>query len=601
MVAPKEERSRSVALSRPVESRSSIARDTRTRFARFALWLTGLALGTWLLMRALTDESLASQRVLAVMWALTGCSFLFSGLVAWRQRPEKRLGPLMVVLGAWWLAGMAGQLSTAPLVSTLGGFITDAWVVLFVYFLVSFPSGRLASRTERLLVAPFAFVQFPLYLVWLLFVDFGPGAPRNVLLTWPDAAVADAIDTAHRVILVIATFLLAAVLARRWRRASPPLRRRLTPIVAGGGALLVSNVQLVTAKLADADVHEGIVTGMLVVITAVPIAVLVDMLRARLARSAVGDLVMSLHASPAPEDLRDAISRALGDPSLQVAYWLPEYDTYTDLAGQPVELPADLARWTKVVDGSGTPVAALLHDPWLQDERVLLDAVGAAAGLALERARLHADLHARLDELRSTRARIFEAAQSERRRLERDLHDGAQQRLVTLAMDLGTIERRLGEDAEARRSLEQVRAELALSLEELRDLARGIHPAVVTGRGLEAALEGLVVRAPVPVRLSVAVGARPPEPVEIAAYFMVSECLTNVAKYAHASAATVNIVRTNGGLVVEVADDGVGGATGDGGSGLRGLADRVEALGGHLDVTSPVGSGTRVRAEIPCG
>jgi signal transduction histidine kinase len=590
-----------VTVSRPAESGSRLARDTGMRVARFVLWLTGLAVGAWLLVRALTDEGLASQRVLAVMWALTGCSFLFSGLVAWRHRPEKRLGPLMVVLGVWWLAGMAGQLSTVPLVFTLGGFITDAWVVLFVYFLVSFPSGRLVSRADRLFVAPFAFVQFPLYVVWLLFMDFGPGAPRNVLLTWPNADVADAIDTAHRVILVIATFLLVAALARRWRRASPPLRRRLTPIVAGGGALLVSNVQLVTAKLADAEVHEGLVIGMLVVIAAVPIAVLVDMLRARLARSAVGDLVLSLHASPAPEDLRDAISRALGDPSLEVAYWLSEYGTYADLAGRPVELPADPARWTRVVDGSGQPVAALLHDPSLHEEPALLDAVGAAAGLALERARLHADLHARLDELRDTRGRIFEATQSERRRLERDLHDGAQQRLVTLALDLGRIERRLGDDEEARRSLEQARAELARSLDELRDLARGIHPAVVSGHGLKAALEGLAVRAPVPVRLSVRVGARAPEPVEVAAYFMVSECLTNVAKYAHASAASVDVVRTNGALVVEVADDGVGGATNNGGSGLRGLADRVEALGGHLEVTSPVGNGTRVRAEIPCG
>jgi signal transduction histidine kinase len=163
------------------------------------------------------------------------------------------------------------------------------------------------------------------------------------------------------------------------------------------------------------------------------------------------------------------------------------------------------------------------------------------------------------------------------------------------------IERRLGDDPDARRSLEQARAELALSLEELRDLARGIHPAIVSGRGLAAALEGLVVRAPVPVRLNVTVGPRPPEPVEVAAYFMVSECLTNVAKYAHASAASVEVVRTNGELVVEVADDGVGGASDGNGSGLRGLADRVEALGGRLRVTSPAGDGTRVRAEISCG
>ena len=587
-----------MATARPAQAGSGAQRAARVRAA---LWVAGVAAGGWLLFRALTEPGLASQRILAVVWALTGCSFLFCGLVAWRHRPEKRLGPLMVVLGIWWMAGMAGQLSTAPLVSTLGGFITDAWIVPFVYLLVSFPGGRLVSRTDRLILAPFVFVQFPLYLVWLLFVDFGPGAPRNVLLAWPNADVADAIDTAHRVILVIATFWLTATLARRWREASPPLRRRLTPILIGGVALLVSNAQLVTAKLADADVHEGLQTAMIVVIATVPVAVLVDMLRARLARSAVGDLVMSLHASPAPEGLRDAIARALGDPSLNVAYWLPDQGSYVDLEGRPVELPEEDAQRTNVVDGTGTPVAALLHDPSLQEDPALLDAVGAAAGLALERARLHAELHARLDELRTTRGRIIEAAQSERRRLERDLHDGAQQRLVTLGLDLGMLERRLGDDPEARRALEQARGELQLSLDELRELARGIHPAVVTGRGLRAALEGLAVRAPLPVRLSVTIADRPPEPVEVAAYFVVSECLTNVAKYAHASAASVDVVGTYGELVVEVADDGVGGAEGNGGSGLRGLADRVEALGGRFAVTSPAGDGTRVRAEIPCG
>jgi signal transduction histidine kinase len=566
------------------------------RVVRLALWLGGLGAGAWLFASVFTDELPAGERLLAATSVVVGCSFLFSGLVAWRHRPEKRLGPLMVFLGVAWLAGMAMQQSQTPLVFTLGTWISDAWVVLLTFFLVSFPHARLMSRTDRLLVAPFAVAAIPLQLSWLLFLS----EPGNAFAAWPDAEIADAIDTGQRVIYVLASLVLVAALAQRWRRASPPLRRRLTPILAGGATLLVSTGPLVVAKLEGVNI-VWTATALMIVLTAVPIAVLVDMLRARLARSSVGDLVLALHASPAPEDLRDAIARALGDPSLQVAYWLPEYDNYADLEGQPVELPAELARRTNVVDGSGTPVAALLHDPSLHEDPALLDAVGAAAGLALERARLHAELHARLDELRGTRARILEAAQTERRRLERDLHDGAQQRLVTLGLDLGMLERRLGDDPDARRSLEQARAELARSLEELRELARGIHPAVVTGRGLEAALEGLVVRAPVPVRLSVTIGSRPPEPVEVAAYFMVSECLTNVAKYAHASAVRVDVQRSNGELVVEVADDGVGGATGDGGSGLRGLADRVEALGGHLQVTSPVGDGTRVRAEIPCG
>jgi signal transduction histidine kinase len=233
-------------------------------------------------------------------------------------------------------------------------------------------------------------------------------------------------------------------------------------------------------------------------------------------------------------------------------------------------------------------------------ERCMAEAFAHQAALTLENARLHADLLARVDELRRSRARILEAAQSERRRLERDLHDGAQQRLVTLALELGRLEARLGSDPDAREALAQARAELGLSLAELRELARGIHPAIVTGHGLAAAVESVAARAPVPVELRVDLDSRLPEPIEVAAYFLVSEGLTNVAKYAHASAASVVISRTNDDLVVEVSDDGVGGADAACGSGLRGLTDRVEALGGCLAVESPVGSGTRMRAQIPC-
>ena len=203
-------------------------------------------------------------------------------------------------------------------------------------------------------------------------------------------------------------------------------------------------------------------------------------------------------------------------------------------------------------------------------------------------------------ELRASRARAVEAGDAERRRLERNLHDGAQQRLVALSLELGLLEQRFRDDPEAQRAIDQARHELGESLQELRDLARGIHPAVVTGYGLAVAVESIVARSPVPVALDVDMGERAPESVEVAAYYLVSESLTNVAKYARASRATVVIRRAGGQLTVEIADDGVGGADSSGGSGLRGLADRIEALGGRLRVRSPAGAGTRVRAEIPC-
>jgi signal transduction histidine kinase len=354
---------------------------------------------------------------------------------------------------------------------------------------------------------------------------------------------------------------------------------------------------LVTGQVA----FETIRRVMLFVIGLAPLAFLIGLLHARLARSAVGDLFVELRANPAPADLRYALARALRDPSLTLVYWLPELESWADLDGRPVRLDAaDAGRATTLIDRHGAHVAALVHDPSLDDEPELLQAVVAAAAIAIENARLQVELRARLEELKASRLRIIEAGQSERRRMERNLHDGAQQRLVSLSIELGLLEARFAADPEARRQIDQVKRELGHSLEELRELARGLHPAMLTGHGLAAALEGLVARAPLPVGLRVHLDGRLPEQHEVAAYYLVSESLTNVAKYAHASAASVDVARADGRLVVEVSDDGRGGASTDAGSGLRGLADRVEALDGRLRIFSPDGGGTRVRAEIPC-
>ena len=201
--------------------------------------------------------------------------------------------------------------------------------------------------------------------------------------------------------------------------------------------------------------------------------------------------------------------------------------------------------------------------------------------------------------LRASRARIVEAADAERRRLERNLHDGAQQRLVTLSLSLRLIESRLAGEADAASLLREARDELGQALDELRDLARGIHPAVLSDHGLTAAVDALAARVPLPVDLHRTIGERLPEQVEVAAYYVVSEALANVQKYAEATHVEIGIGREDGRAVVEVRDDGVGGASATGGSGLRGLADRVEALGGRLEIESPAGAGTTVRAVIP--
>ena len=258
-------------------------------------------------------------------------------------------------------------------------------------------------------------------------------------------------------------------------------------------------------------------------------------------------------------------------------------------------------RATTLIDRNGKHVAALVHDPSLQDEPELLDAVTAAAGIAVENGRLQAELKARLVELRGSRARVIDAGQKERQRLERNLHDGAQQRLIALSLELSLLAQRVAADPDARKRVIQAREEIAISLEELRDVARGIHPAVLSGHGLEVALESMAARAPVPVRLIVDLDGRLHERLEVAAYYVVSESLANIAKHARATSASVNVTRNNGQVLVEIVDDGIGGADTEAGSGLRGLADRVESLGGRLRVWTPQGGGTRVKAEIPCG
>jgi PAS domain S-box-containing protein len=214
--------------------------------------------------------------------------------------------------------------------------------------------------------------------------------------------------------------------------------------------------------------------------------------------------------------------------------------------------------------------------------------------------RLNAELQSRVVELAASRSRIVDAGDAARRRFERDLHDGAQQRLVALSLTLRMAERALDADpTRARGLLQAASSELTAALDELRELARGLHPNALSDHGLASAVRSLVGRAPVPVEVEALPDERLPEPIEVAAYYVVAEALTNVAKYAAASAAVVRIASDGHAVVVDVADDGVGGADPAGGTGLCGLVDRVEALGGRLELTSPVGGGTRLRAELP--
>ena len=306
-------------------------------------------------------------------------------------------------------------------------------------------------------------------------------------------------------------------------------------------------------------------------------------------------------SSPPPADqlVRDSLAEGLGDESLTIAYWLPEREIFVDDDGHEVQISAATASgrvWTPV-EHDGKLIAAIIHRPDLANTDIVQTA-GTAAVLQLENERLRADLKARLDELRASRARIVEVSDAERRRLERNLHDGAQQQLVALALQL-RLARNKTTDEESAKLIDGALEQLDQALSELRELARGIHPAILSDRGLDAAVKALAERQPLPTEVEFEVKHELEPSVEATAYFVVAEGLTNIGKYAGAELATVRVRERDGELEVEVSDDGCGGADASKGSGLRGLEERLRAMDGTLSVESEAGEGTRLIARIP--
>jgi PAS domain S-box-containing protein len=772
-------------------------------------------------------------------------SFIASGLVALWRRPENRTGYLLVAVGYLWYFGALTETGSDWLF-TIGVALGGSAFGAFVHLLLAFPSGRLASRHERLLVLA-TYVLVIGGSTAILLLDESPSAGcedcRSTIAVRNSPSAHDAIDAGFAMLAAAIAVSVLVIMARRFTGASRALRRALGPVLAAGAlALVFLLAEVIVAAFSD-GAAQPLEYVFLVTFAAVPFAFLAGVLRSRLARSGVGDLLLELAAGT---PIRDALARALGDPTLEIAYWQPDEGRYVAADGKPLaEDGAD--RHVSLVEHGGRPTAALVHDPLLADERELVEAVTAAAALWLDNDRLQAKLRAQYDfldtivnaapsllcsldrdgritnlnrasrrasgyedddelrwrhfwdvfvgpgerdearrrfeaaapehaatafehtflnrlgdevtiawstapildeqgqvasvvcggldvterrkreeeleverdfagtvantipiflvgvwddasvngygpnpafehnlgwtredtagrslldfvhpddrylagmaiasaangvpserresrwlhkdgstrivswsareilgmegrtvvlvsgadvtqryrqeeELRASRARIVQAGDAERRRLERNLHDGAQQRLVALSLSLRLAQAKIGTDPVAAESvLEASRRELTAALDELRELARGIHPAVLTDRGLTAALETLAQRAPVPVVFETPPERLPPA-VEAAAYYVIAEALANVAKYARASQVTVRVTADEDGATVHVEDDGVGGADPALGSGLRGLADRVAALEGTLDVDSPPGGGTRITVEMP--
>jgi signal transduction histidine kinase len=566
-----------------------------------ALVVAGLAAAGCTILLALTSDHIPEPGVHAALqvWGLLG--FVLAGVVAWWRRPDSRFGLLMVMAGGvWFLSSLSSANLAMPF--TLGLAFDLIPAVVFLHVFLAFPSGRLEHRSERALLVVGYFTALGAQLAAMTLGGFGPD---NLLELSPEPGISELIQRAQLVVLSALCLVGVGILLVRRRDPGRPVRRSLGLLVDTFAVALVMVAFLflsAASGMVSGDVaFETIRRVTFFVVGLGPFVFLAGLLHARLARSAVGDLIVDLRPNPSPKGLRDALARALRDPSLTLVYWLPDFAAYSGLDGRSVVLPsAESGVATTLIDRDGVPVAALLHDPSLADEPELLAAVTAAAEIALENARLHVELRGRLQELRGSRARIVEVANKERQRLERNLHDGAQQRLVALSLELSLLGGDLSSDKGAQERLDRAQRQIAVSLAELREIARGIHPAVLSAHGLAVALEQLAALAPVRVRLAVETGGRLPEALEVAAYYLVCESLANVGKYAQAASATVEVSRASSRVIIEVTDDGIGGADEERGGGLRGIADRVEALDGRLQVWSPVGGGTRIRAEIPC-
>jgi signal transduction histidine kinase len=536
-----------------------------------------------------------------------GFGFVGAGLFAWYRNPGNRTGVLMVATGFAWYVSLLERTEPALLFS-IGFALDNLYVAPAVHLLLAYPSGRLESRIDRaLVICAYTTVTLGFVPVALLVSPeaYGcAGCPENVFLLQNEPSFGETWLDVLSAIGIVVPLAVVARLVQRWRRASRPLRRTVTPVFLAGSVLMITLATLLAIVLLvdSTELADVFFYSSLPPLALVPFLFLAGLARGRMLRGRrLGRLVRRLGASLERGELRAALAEALGDPSVEIAYWLPDSRQYVDAEGHPLELPEpDSGRSVTEVDRDGRRIAAIVHDPTLLDDRERVREAGAAAALALENERLEAELRAKVEEVRASRSRLVEVGWRQRRRLERDLHDGAQQRLVSLALTLRMARDRLGEqEGDVARLLDRSREELDLALSELRELARGIHPAVLADRGLSAAVGALAERAPLPVEVREVPPERLPEHIELTAYFVISESLTNVTKYAAANRAWVSVTQKNGRLLLEVGDDGVGGADVGRGTGLRGLADRLDAIEGRLYIESEPGRGTTVRATMP--
>jgi signal transduction histidine kinase len=566
---------------------------------RIALWPLGLALGAVSLAFAREGPAFSfagSSLVGAAALLGAGWGLILCGLVFWGRRPANAVGPLLVAAGcAWFLAEWDNPGVGSAAVFTTGLVLFAACPPLAAWAMLAYPGGRLGSWEERAAVA-LALVGGVLVLGLLPALFYEPATfgcvqcPDNLLLVADEPGLYEDVNRVAVHLGLAWSLLLIAVAAWRVARSSRTRQRVVAPVVLAGCAYLGLVAATFATSLDSGFVGSGALErrlwlGQAAALACLATAVAWGLLGARRTRSSLARLVVELGESAPSGSLRTGLAEALADPELELAYPVGD-GLYADVRGKPVDLALADGRAATPLVREGRPVALVLHRAELLDNPELIEEVTSAARLALENERLQAEARAQLEDLRSSRARIIEAGDAERRRLERDLHDGAQQRLVGLSLALRLLRSQLGTDrnGEVAARLDEAEAELGQAVVELRELAHGIHPAVLSDEGLAAAVEALAEE--VPLRIASLPQERLPASVETAAYLVVAEA-------AKEGAVRVSAERRDGALVVDVEAEAEP-------AGLLELEDRVGALDGRLDVERGADGGVRILAEIPC-
>jgi signal transduction histidine kinase len=585
------------------------------RMALPAIWLAGFGFGLLSLLIAQSHPGAtfggtswpAGLTELAAGWAVIG-----AGFYAWRRR-GKRSGLLLAAAGVAWFFPEWDNPGAGAAAFTFGLVTYPLAAAVVAHAVLAYPSGRLSSPLDRLAVTV-AYADAALILGLLPALFFSPPeqgcslCPPNLLLADARPGLFESLNRWGIWLGLVWTIAIAALCVWRLARPGAPLRRAAAPVLAGGAAYLL---------LVWSDFAHSLPRGLLgtdqfeyrlwlaeaASLCAIGLGVAWSWLLARRARSAMAALVVELGQSPAAGGLREMLARSLGDPGLQVAYPLGEPERLVDATGTAVDLAKREGRAVTPLTRREQTVALLSHRPGLLDDPAIVDEVIAATRLAVDSERLQAQVLAQLQELRASRARIVTTGDAERRRLERDLHDGAQQRLVglSLALRLARVQPSAGADPNLTALLDQADERLRAAIGELRELAHGIYPAALADDGLAAAVEALAEHTSIPLTVIRMPPERLPGPVEAAAYFVIAETTGYLATLAAAGGATLDVRHDGNRLVVDVTQNGAGQPDHELEARLTGLADRVGALGGQLQVEHGTGGGVIIRAEMPCG